>query len=338
MAEHADKRPLKVLIAGLGSIGQRHLRNLRALTPLEVISHRRRGLPLAEDLRDLPLVTCASLEEALAHRPKAALVCSPPALQLGVARAAVDAGCHLFVEKPIAPALDGLDDLLAAARTRGVATLVGYNMRFHPQLRRIRGWLEAGRIGRVCSLRAEVGQWLPDWHPWEDYRRMYSARRALGGGVVLDLIHELDYVRWLFGPVTEVRAWAGRTSSLEIDTEDTAEIVLRFAGGAVGSVHLDYVQRAPARGCRIVGEEGTIVWDFFADELRLFEAARGEWRVERLEDYERNAMYRDEMAHFLALIAGRERSAVDLAEGIESLRLALAVKEASEGGRAVALA
>ena len=129
-------------------------------------------------------------------------------------------------------------------------------------MREVKRLVAEGVAGRLVSIRAQFGQYLPDWHPWEDYRRGYSARRDMGGGVVLDRVHELDYVRWLMGNVTEVCALSGKLSSLEIDSEDTAEILLRFESGAFGSVHLDYVRRD--RDCRleIVGEEGTLEWSY----------------------------------------------------------------------------
>ena len=142
---------------------------------------------------------------------------------------------------------------------------------------------------------------MPDWHRLEDYRRGYSARSELGGGVILDAIHEIDYLRWLFGPVADVVCLAGKLSHLEIDTEDTAAMLLQFANGTFGEVHLDYVQRAYRRTCQIIGDEGAIHWDFAAGQVRWYSARTRLWnQYENTAGWEVNQMYIDEMKHFLA--------------------------------------
>lgn len=328
---------MRLLVAGLGSIGQRHVRNLRALRPVEIVAYRKRRNPLPPDLQGEWLREFHDLDDALAQDPEAALVCAPPGVQAEVARRTVEAGCALFIEKPIADRLDGLDELVTETERRGLPTLVGYNMRFYPQLNLLRGLIDEGRIGRVVSIRAEVGQWLPDWHPWEDYRQGYSARRDLSGGAILDLIHEIDYAHLLGGPVSRVVCLARHASSLEIETEDVAEIALEFESGALGSVHVDYVQRALERSCRVIGEEGTLVWRIPSNELHLFEARKGEWEIFREGDYHRDASFVEEMRHFLACLDGSEQPVIDLRTGVEDLRIALAAHESAATGRVVKL-
>jgi len=182
----------------------------------------------------------------------------------------------------------------------------------------------------VVAMRVEVGQYLPDWHPQENYRASYSARRELGGGVILDAIHEIDYARWLLGEVELVACLADKLSRLEIDTEDTAAILFRFRGGALGEIHLDYVQRSYSRGCQIIGDEGTIRWDYSRREVccdlgstkqtKLFSNPPG-WQP--------NDMYLDEMRHFLACIEGTEQATQDVFEGSRVLELALMAKESA---------
>src|SRR5262249_48764462 len=140
--------------------------------------------------------------------------------------------------------------------------------------------VQRNAIGRITSARADVGEYLPDWHPWQDYRASYSGRRDLGGGAVLTFSHELDALCWLLGPPRRLTAMAARTSSLEIDTEDVAEIMLDFESGAIGSVHVDYVQRVPKRSLEIVGEQGTLRWDYHRNRLEHYVAATRQWRIE----------------------------------------------------------
>lgn len=327
---------MKILVIGLGSIGQRHVRNIRRLAPLEIIAYRVRGNPLPEDLNGDWLTSFTDLDEALAMAPDAALVCTPPATQRAFAMRAVEAGCHVFVEKPIASSWDGMDELLQAISERRRATLAGYNLRFHPVLLRARELLHSNAIGLLTSIRAQVGQYLPDWHPWEDYRSGYSARAELGGGVILDLIHEIDYVRWLAGPAASLSCFAARCSSLEISTEDTAEIIVSFASGAIGNVHLDYVQRVPTRECMIVGENGSIRFDLLIPELHFSTSTSKSWQVERFEGFDRNDMYLEEMRHFLACIEGKEKSINPLSDGAGTLRIALASSRSAADRGAVA--
>jgi len=326
---------MKALIIGCGSIGCRHLRNLLDLTDrdVEIIAYRQRGDDAEVMKREFGLRTFFNRVEALAERPDFALITNPTSLHVPVAIEAARSGCHLFIEKPLSHSLDSVDKLLDLIRERDLIAFVGFNMRFHRGLQLVKRVLEEERIGRVLSIRAQVGQYLPDWRPGQDYRRSYSARRALGGGVILDLIHELDYVRWLVGEVNQVTCFAGHISSLEIETEDVAEILLHFENGAIGNVHMDCIQRFPSRTCRIVGKEGVITWDYYANEVRLFEADRGDWQVFCQKGFKRNDMYRAEMQHFLACLEGHEKPAVDVEEGARILRLALAARESAETGK-----
>jgi predicted dehydrogenase len=326
-------------ILGCGSIGKRHLRNLRALGEESILAFDPRADRRAE-VEALGIATIADLDALLELSPEAMLVTSPSKMHVAHATAAALRGCHLFVEKPIADEHGAdLDALIALARDKALVTLVGCNLRFHPGLVRAKSLLDEKRIGRVVSCRAEFGQYLPDWHPWEDYRQGYSARKDLGGGVVLDAIHELDYVRWLMGEVVTVGALAGHLSHIEIDTEDTASILLRFSNGAFGEVHLDYVQRTYTRSCQIVGDEGTVAWEFGrAGEVRLFEAKTKAWETfPGPAGWEPNVMYVDEMRHFLACLNGREKPQQDLAEAAAVLDVALAVKESASGSNFVRL-
>ncbi|HEX2385604.1 MAG TPA: aminotransferase class III-fold pyridoxal phosphate-dependent enzyme, partial [Candidatus Binatia bacterium] len=190
----------------------------------------------------------------------------------------------------------------------------------------------------VLSARAAFGQYLPDWHPYEDYRAGYSARRDLGGGIILDAIHEVDFLRWLAGEMQSVACFSGRLSSLEIDTEDTAALLLRFANGAIGEIHLDYVQRAYSRSAEIIGEKGTIRWDYALRAVRWYSAEDRRWRAfNDPETWEPNDMYLDEMRHFLRCLDGAETPALDLINAKRVLEIALAAKAAAENRRVVEL-
>ena len=330
--------PPRVLVVGCGSIGMRHLTNLRALGVEEIIACDAQPARLADVKKRFKVETVEAVRQAWAHAPQAALITAPTSLHVPLALEAAERGCHLFIEKPLSDRFDeALERLLAVVQERKLVTLVGCNLRFHPTLRAVKRLCEDEVVGRILSARVEFGQYLPDWHPQDDYRTGYSARRALGGGIILDAIHELDYIRWLLGDVVVVASVAGTLSRLDIDTEDVAAILLRFASGAIGEVHLDYVQRAYSRTCQLIGEEGTIRWDYAAGETRWYTAATRAWQVvSNPPRWEPNDMYVDEMRHFLQCVAREEEPMVDVQEAACALEVARAAKTSSETGAAVA--
>jgi hypothetical protein len=217
--------------------------------------------------------------------------------------------------------------------------MVGYNLRFHPGLRRLKELVSQGAIGQVVSARATVGEYLPDWHPWEDYRRSYSGRRDLGGGAVLTFSHELDALCWLLGPPRRVSAMTAHASTLEINTEDVAEILLEFERGALGSVHVDYVRRSPQRTLELIGEQGVLQLDVTRNRLEHHAAATGQWRVEEgSPTFQRNDMYLDELRHFVACVRGEvDRPLIDGEQGAAILAIALAALNSAARGRTVEL-
>ncbi|NWF72066.1 MAG: Gfo/Idh/MocA family oxidoreductase [Nitrospirae bacterium] len=322
----------RILIAGLGSIGRRHLRNLACIEEHTIVLYRTHPIPV-EEAPKLPVYT--DISEALSTQPDLVIVSTPTAHHVSVALAAVRAGCNVFIEKPLSHTWGGVDELVKEIQGRGLLSLMGFDLRFDPGLCKVKGLLEEGLIGRVVSIQAQVGQYLPDWHPWEDYRKGVSASSEMGGGVILDLIHELDYVTWLLGPVSELACFAGHASSLEIQTEDTAAILLQFENGAIGTVHLDYLQRAPSRTCRIIGEDGTILWDYHAQQVRWYKAGKDEWEEFAYPDCQRNDRFLSEMKHVLACLAGQDQPRADVTVGRQVLRLALAAKESALTGERV---
>lgn len=331
---------MRLLVVGLGSMGRRHLTNLRRLAPdADITVWRQHARP--QDALPAPPEAdrvVFRLGDALASRPEAAVVACPTSFHVQTATALAERGVHLLIEKPLSHTLTGVDVLLDVCRGRDLVALVGYVLRFHPPLRVIRQAIMEERIGRVVGVRAEVGQYLPEWRPGTDYRRGVSAREDLGGGAVLELSHELDYVRWLVGEVEAVGAQLARLGNLELDVEDTAEITLRFRNGAVGSVHLDMVQRAPTRSCRVIGTEGTLTWDGSAHQVRVYTASTGAWSdLCPAAEIDRNEMYLAEMRHFLDCVNGKSSPEVPGEEGRRVLEIALAAKQSSREQRVVAV-
>jgi len=329
---------MKFLVIGCGSIGKRHIKNLKILGAGDIIAHDVSPERCHKIEDAFGIKAYIKLEEALAQKADAALICTPTSLHITTALAAAENGCHLFIEKPLSHTMDGVDELIAAVKERRLITLVGCNMRFHPGIALMKKLLDNKSIGKVICARVQAGQYLPDWHPSEDYRKGYSASKSLGGGIILDGIHEIDYIAWLMGEVSRVCCFAAKISSLEIDTEDTAEILLGFASGAVAEVHLDYVQRAYARSCQIIGEEGTILWDMNEKQVKLYTAADKKWQVfPQAADYDINQMYIDQMQHFLDCLEGKAIPLQDINAGKKALEIALAAKQSAESDRIIKL-
>ena len=316
---------MKILLIGLGSIGRRHLQNLAAkgVTQLAVLRSGKStiamdGLPSHQ--------TFTQLDEALAWKPTAVFICNPTSLHMKPALAAARAGCHLFMEKPISHTLDGVDELEKLVNKNKLLVYVGFQFRHHPVLQQIRAYIQEGKLGKIVAAQAHWGEYLPAWHPWEDYRNSYSAREDLGGGVILTLCHPFDYLRWLLGEVQQVQAIGGHLSSLELQSEDVALINLKFEQGAVGSVYLDYVSRPPKHTLQLIGDEGRIEWDALSGTAEVFLAGEKTAILTAPESFERNKLFESEVAEFLDCLQNHTQPSCTLFDGIQALKIAQAAK------------
>lgn len=328
------------------------MRNLMALGENDIILYRTGKSTMPEDeLAGFALET--DLIDALKkHKPDAVVVANPTALHLDVAIPAAEAGCHLLLEKPISHSMSRLDQLNAAVQASGSKVLVGFQFRFHPGLMKVKELLSNGELGRVISAHVHFGEYLPAWHPWEDYRKGYAARADMGGGVIGTQCHSLDYLPWLIGDVDAVWGFTGKLSDLEVDVEDTAKIGMRFTGGALGSLHLDFNQQPPEHYFTIIGTKGTIKWNLSDGSASIFRASpeslnissgmgiksEGEWQSYPIPAaWERNEMFLDEMKHFVSVVKGDVESVTTLADGIRNLRIVQAIHQSNADGQVVSL-
>lgn len=352
MASTFDWMEYRTLVVGCGSIGRRHARNLKAL------GVRRLGFcdtspeALAQCSEELGGEPFSNYAEALQKfRPEIVLICTPPVYHVDEALGALRARAHVFIEKPLSHESDGIQVLISEARRRDRVVQIGYNMRFHPGLRILKELIDSGKLGRVLWLKVEAGQYLPDWRPWQHYRESYSGRQELGGGIILDGSHELDYICWLLGRPTEVTCRAEHLSNLDVDVEDSAWIYLTFPERRRAELHLDFVQRAYTRTCKVVGETGTAFWDFNLKEVRWFSAENSSAENESAEKlstekagwksvnyvFEANDMYVAEILHFLESLGSGTGPLVDLEQGRDVIKVVEAAKKSSQEGRPQAL-
>lgn len=314
---------MKFLIAGLGSIGRRHLNNLVALGQDQITLYRTGHATLDDVGGSYPVVY--DLDRAMADGPDAVIISNPTALHMPVAEAATRSNAHILLEKPISHTFDslrGFESVLADSTSR---VLVAYQFRFNPGLGVIKDLLVCKTIGPPVSFQSRWGEYLPDWHPWEDYRQSYAAQSQMGGGVVLTLSHPIDYLRWLFGDVAQLRAEVGKRSALELNCEDYADAELIFRDGVCGNLHLDYDSQPKVHDLAILCERGSIQWDYLSNTVTV-NLENGETKTIRPPSgYERNQMYLDEMAHFIAVCRGESEPRCTYQDGKQALNIAIGI-------------
>jgi len=328
---------MKYLIAGLGSIGRRHLTNLITLGQKDIILYRS-GLRKTNEPELQKFPTEYDLERALETKPDAVIISNPTALHLDVAIPAVKSGCHLFLEKPISHNMERVQEFKRLVEHVGTQVFVGFQFRFHPGLKRIKKILEQNEIGKVLFVRCHWGEFLPGWHPNEDYSQGYSARSDLGGGVVLTLCHPIDYLQWMLGEVTDVFAITHKISDLEINVDDYAEILLKMKCGAYLNLHLDYIQQPPQHNLEITGSKGIIKWDNADGVVHLFNNSHRHWQDLIMEpEFERNSMFLSEMQHFIDIVEGGIQPLSSLSDGIAVQETIAAIEESSKTGKIVTI-
>lgn len=266
---------MQVLVLGLGSIGMRHARNFKALGASAVIGFDPTQERRARFQSEIGGTSHDDLAAALAQRPGLVVVASPNRFHIPQAMAAVEAGLPLFIEKPLGTELAPARELARLIEAKGLYCHSGSNWKFHPAFQTLKRLVNDGTLGRMSAMQVIAGQWLPDWHPWEDFRHGYSARKDLGGGAIFDT-HELDYMFWLAGPARRFTGYAAPSGFLPIETEDNAVAVMELGNGALGTLQTDYIQRQGLRRYTITGENGTLEWSTRTNRIAFRRPRQGE--------------------------------------------------------------
>lgn len=327
---------MNFLVIGAGSIGKRHLRNLLAvgvppgnIAAIDTREDRR------QEVRNLGITsTYSTLDESLsAKRFGAAVICSPTSMHLNHALTLAEQGTHLCIEKPLAHTLEGVDQLQELVTKKGLAVLMAYIFRFSPQIGKVRELLQANAIGKVLCVRGEFSEYLPDWHPWEDYRSFYMAKKSLGGGSILDQSHIMDLVHFLLGPFDQVFAINTKLSRLEIEADDFAEMIVTLKSGAIVSIHTDIFGREHRKNLEIKGEEGNITWDFYANQVSLYKPESKSLEIYRKFPLDFNLTYLEETRHFIACCKGEAKPLSSLHDGRQTMELILAAERSQLSGK-----
>lgn len=327
----------RVLIVGYGSIGQRHLRIVRESLPdAKIMVFRHRPTTTIPEMANL---VTSSMDEVRSFAPEAAILASPAPFHIQIAKTLAEMGCHLIIEKPISDKSDGVLDLLKVVRDAGVICQVGYNLRYVPSLSRFRNLINEGLVGRPLSVRCEIGQYLPTWRPDTDYRTGVSARSDLGGGVLLELSHEIDYLRWIFGEVDWVSSWVGNLGDLDIDVEDTAHVILGFKSKGhrkpvIANLNLDFIRHDTARVCTVIGADGSLRWNGLTGVIDIYRSGSNSWNEYIVMPHHRDDSYRAQWADFLTAISDNRQPLVGDWAGLAVLKIVEAAKDSAQNNGA----
>jgi predicted dehydrogenase len=327
----------KIAVIGCGSIGRRHIANLNSLgfhkiiacdTDEERLHYVKKRCSLQQ--------TLSNSEELTSKGVDAALICTPPNSHVSIAMEMLRNGIHTFVEKPFSHTLEGVDNVIDEASKRELILCIDYNLRLDRGITKIKDVLESGALGDVLSAQASFGQYLPDWRPWQDYKQSYSAKKSLGGGILLDGSHELDYMRWLLGDIRQIACFAGKLSRLEIETEDVVSLIFRCTNNVIGEIHVDCIRPGYSRKCEIIGDKGVVTWDYDKCIVRI--QYLGSKKIQTMRTPEdKNMMYIDAIRNFLNSIQGKEKPFCDGFDAKKTLILSLAAKKSNEDGLVVTI-
>lgn len=325
---------MRVLVTGRGSIAQRHVRHLRELRPdvtLGVFSHGKPADALA------PFEWLPDWDSARAWDPQAVVIASVSASHGDELLACLNAGWPCLAEKPLVTTLAALDQVRAGTRQRMAVmppVVVGCNLRYLPSLQRAKEALHSGVLGRLVRAQFEVGQALTQWRPGRELGTSYSAHAGQGGGVLLDLVHEVDLALWLLGPLEVKAAIGGQLSrplaALGLQSDDVHVALLRQVSGAPVTISLDYVSQKLVRRHVFTGESGTLTWDLSARQCWIDSTAGTTEIASGLQEFDIAQTYRTQMQDWLYAIDNPAHPVVSpLGDALETTALMLAMKEAA---------
>ena len=332
----------RILFIGLGGIGQRHLRNVKKLVGSDVKCYalRRKESSQFEINNSLELDTSVDIEDAysistlydidsaMAVMPDVTFICTPSSMHIEYAEAALNVGSHVFIEKPLSNSIEKIDDLEELSKATNKVIYVGFQLRFNPVLKKLRELVVARAVGRILAVRAEVAEYMPGFHKYENYKDSYASRAELGGGVVLTQIHELDYLQWIFGFPKSLYAVGGSISRLELSVEDVVGVLMEMVIDSCivpVTLHMDFLQQPTRRSCFVYGEKGSICADLASRQLILVYPDGSKQEYSWAES-DRNQQFVDQTRHFFDCVTGSATPNVGVNEGKKSLLMALAVK------------
>jgi len=317
---------MKILVIGAGSIGRRHINNLNTLgyEDIDVFDVNKLNLDLIKKAFNIDK-TFDNFKDIKCNNYDTGFILTPPAYHMDYAISLAKAGIDLFIEKPLSHNLKGVNDLIDIFQKNGLVISVGYNLRFHGAINKLRYDILNNKIGKIYHISAWFGQYLPDWRKCIDYSKNYTAIKKLGGGILLDGSHEIDYINWLANSrIKEVKSIFDKKSNLDINVEDCADILLRYENNITANIHIDMIEHGYNRFCEIIGENGNLRWDFPSNMFEYYNGLTDE--SEKIK-YLIDDTYVDELKHFLKCIEYRTLPLSNLFTAEETLKTVLRIKK-----------
>ena len=330
MSYYRVNNNLRFCIIGRGSIGTRHIKNLKRLSYDNIVAYSQHPDKKKDEyfLKHFNINTFYDLDSLSEYKPDIFIIANPTSEHVKMAKIAIDLGAHIVMEKPISDNLLKVDEIKELLNINNLHFFLANNLRFHPAIKKIKSMIDNHDFGEIYFARLMVGQYLPDWHPSENYRNSYSAKRKLGGGVVLTLQHEIDYAYWLFGRFKTIKSFTKKISSLHIDVEAIASIIIETEAGSLIEIHLDYLQRPAKRSFSLQGSNGSIDYVFGDDSLLFYDFDQQKSKeILDLKNYDNNQMYIDELDYFIKCICKEKKTNDSLDEAIYVLNSCMKIKK-----------
>ncbi len=322
----------KVLIVGFGSIGKRHYEIAKEILPSAEFGLFRSGKNNTSSTE--VSLNFENLSQALEFKPDITVLANPSPFHIEIGMEFAKIRSHLLIEKPISDRSDTKKEFSEIVKKNNIIVSIGYNLKFSTSLQFLKETLDEGRIGKIYSVQCAVGQYLPDWRAGKDYRQSVSAKKNLGGGVLLELSHEINYLSWLFGKIDSLVCLSEKNSDLEIDVEDSANLLLKIklssSNDLIIQLRMDFIRRDPHRSCTIIGENGTLIWDYISGKIEIYDSIESKWKVLFSQVPERNETYIAEWKDFIKAIETHSNPLTTYKEGYETLQVVEAAR-ASNG-------
>jgi predicted dehydrogenase len=309
---------LTLIFFGLGSIGTRLARIIRDNYDYKIYAFRSK----TNTPNNLGLDEVYEYHEIKSLSPHIAFITNPTSIHLSTAIKMASMGTHLFIEKPLSNDLAEYDELARIVRNEGILTYIGCNLRFDPMLQFLKKTIN---VNDVFYSKATCSSYLPDWRPGQDYKTSYSAKREYGGGVILDVIHEPDYCHWLFGNIEHITGSTGKCSTLELETEDFADMMLSHSSGIRSNIHVDYFSKQSQRKIEIYGSNLYIEADLIKRSYtRIVDR---DIVVQAFEPLGRDSTYEMELTHFFDCIDKGIQPMNGIEEHVSVLKPLIAFKQ-----------
>ena len=313
---------MKILVIGSGSIGQRHIKNLKSLgiKDIQVFDSNKKLLKLVEKKFDIKVQNKLNFDQI-----DCTLICTPPNSHIKLAKLALENNSNVFIEKPLSNSLKNINIISKIAKKKSLEIFVGYVFRFDKGLIKINEILKKNGIGDIVSFDAYEGWHLSNWRPWQKFEKSYTSSKRMGGGIILDGSHELNYLQWMGGQIDYVFSFYQKIPKMNVETEGISEILTQFNSKVIGRIHLDFINPKYNRHCEILGNKGSINWSY--EDLSFdIQKINGKKRSVKYET-DPNKMYIDEMKHVINCINNKESNRISLEDAKKTLEISLSIKK-----------